>query len=136
MPSVVVVEDVLGIQLVHSGTLFGPKINPRQTMINPEQPMGNLGAVLGRLGSSWVVLGPSWGRYCRAQGPAYTQDLNFDDSFTFLTLFHRKTLKKHSSWGHLGPSWGRLGVVLGPSWGVLELSWGCLGDVLGCLGPS
>ena len=88
MPSVVAVEGVLGIQLVHCGTLFGP-------MINARQPTGNLGAVLGRLRSSWVVLGPSWGRYCRVLGPAYTQDLNFNDSFTFLTLFHPKTFKNH-----------------------------------------
>ena len=57
MPSVVAVEGVLGIQLVHCGTVFGPKINPRQPMINARQPTGNLGAILGRLGSFWVVLG-------------------------------------------------------------------------------
>ena len=45
MPSVVAVEGVLGIQLVHCGTLFGPKITPRQPMINARQPTGNLGAV-------------------------------------------------------------------------------------------
>ena len=50
MPSVVAVEGVLVIQLVHCGTLFGPKISARQ-------PTGNLGAILGRLGSFWVVLG-------------------------------------------------------------------------------
>ena len=59
MPSVVAVEGVLGIQLVHCGTLFGPKINPRQPMINARQPTGNLGAILGRLGA---VLGSSWSR--------------------------------------------------------------------------
>lgn len=51
MPSVVAVEGVLGTQLVHCGTLFGPKINPRQPMINARQPTGNFGAILGRLGS-------------------------------------------------------------------------------------
>ena len=101
MPSVVAVEGVLGIQLVHCGTLFGPKINPRQPMINARQPMGNLGAILGRLGSSWVVLGPSWGRYCRVLGPAYTQDLTFDDSFTFLTLFHPKTFMTPTKCGRI-----------------------------------
>ena len=57
MPSVVAVEGVLGIHLVHCGTLFGPKINRRQPMITARQPTGNLGAILGRLGSFWVVLG-------------------------------------------------------------------------------
>ena len=99
MPSVVAVEGVLGIQLVHCGTLFGPKINPRQPMINARQPTGNLGAILGRLGSFWVVLGRLGAvfGYCRVLGPAYTQDLTFDDSFTFLTLFRAKTFKNHPS---------------------------------------
>ena len=113
---------------------------------SPWAILGPSWVVLGRFGSSWVVLGPSWGRYCRVLGPAYTQDLTFDDSFTFLTLFHANIFKNHPSWGHLGPSWGRLvavlgclGAVLGTSWAVLghlEASWavlGRLGDVLKAL---
>ena len=132
MPSVVAVEGVLGIQLVHCGTLFGPKINPRQPMIDARQPTGNLGAMLGRLGSSWVVLGRLGGAIAEFLDQLTPKTLILTTVSRFSHCFTQKPLKTI----HLGAILDRLGAVLGPSWGVLGLSWGCLGDVLGCLGPS
>ena len=103
MPSVVAVEGVLVIQLVHCGTLFGPKISARQ-------PTGNLGAILGRLGSSCGGLGGIIAEFLDQLTPK-TLLLTTVSHFSHCsTLKPGKIIHLGAILDHFGPSWGHFGV--------------------------